>query len=513
MVNITTDPFHNEIKRRPARYGQWGIAPAYIGQDESFSALVRPSITRLSAYDQAVRKEPVIKQGLDIISLALTNMIGSYSHQNQEIEDFVNENIEHKLHRWIKEAVRACLWSGFSVGEVVKEYKLDPKGNLKVYIDDIVRFHPTQVNFVLNSYRRLTHGEKVWDSMYKSGIWVPFPQSLVSQSKYKNNPNVIGTLVRLPEENILHVTLRGDANNPWGQSELESVLPYHLYKETFRDCLWVALDRYGTPLIYVKVPPADSAEDIEALDGQVRKQTLAEAAEIALQNISSESGLVFTQISKDQPIEIGALTTGNNFSDSFQRAIDLCDENMQMGLGIPNLLIKNSQNHLGAGRSSEVQAEVFSEYIKSLYKLIVIPFTEQVIGNLIKQNYTGPDSRSCGTIHLKVSRSAELAIYGVIIDSYNQQGVLNPEDKDDNQFMREMIGAPIRKLTNADKQRIRDLQNKNKNIDPNLDKQMELEVTKQKLTAKTEVAKATAVAKLKPNPTAAKPTTAAPKKK
>ena len=504
MVNITTDPFHNEIKRRPARYGQWGIAPAYTAQDESFSALVRPSITRLSAYDQAVRKEPVIKQGLDLICLALINMLGTYTHPNPEIEDFVNENIEHNIHRWIKEALNACLWAGFSTGEIVKDYREDAKGNLKVYIEDIVRFHPTQVNFVLNNYRRLTHGETVWNSVYKSGIWVPFPQFLLSQPKYKNNPNVIGGLIRLPKENVYHVTLKGDSNNPWGQSELESVLPYHLYKETFRDCLWVALDRYGTPLIYVKVPPADSAKDIEALDGQVRKRTLAEEAEIALQNISSESGLVFTQISKDQPIEIGSLTTGNNFSDSFQKAIDLCDENMQAGLGIPNLLVKNNQNHLGTGKSAEVQAQVFTEYVKAHYKRIVVPFTEQVIGPLIKQNYTGPDSRICGEIPLRVRRIAELNVQVEAINVSTTLGYINPANQDDNEFVRELIGAPIRKLDSADKKLIKDLQNKDKNIDPNLDKQMELEVTKHKLTAKTEIDKATAVAKLKPKPTASK---------
>ena len=341
--NIKTSPpikATSVFRKRPQVYNQVGLASAYKSLGERFVLARKASYQELAAYDEARYREPIIKQGLEFIALAIVQKVGDYIHPDPNIQTFVRANIKNKIKKWILDLAVSSLWSGFGISEITYVNKIGPNDIPQTWIDDLINYHPLQVDLIPNDFGVLKDGDKRYNSTQTSGVWVPLP--IHHLEKPKRNREIYGSKVRLPKYKYVYTAINSEQNNIWGKSLLTAALPYHLYKEAFRDMMLTALDRYGTPLIYAVVPPLDTREQVVEPDGECRPKTLQEMTTEALEDLSSESALVFTQISKDQPVELRALTTGNNFSDSFEKAIDLCDRNMMVGMGIPNLLIRDN---------------------------------------------------------------------------------------------------------------------------------------------------------------------------
>ena len=432
------------VRQRPAQYGQLGLATSYVSTGENFVPLRKPHHYQLAAWDNARLKEPIIKSGIEILSLFLCSKIGDYEHPNPMIEDFVNANIKNHIKKWIQEMVISAYWSGYGVSEVLWERRPGPKRIRQVWIDEVVNYHPTQVQFRLNDYSRLTHGDKTSYSQLLSGIWVPAPNNLKSK---KPSKSYTGGMIRLDRSKVWHVAFDGSSNNPWGVSQLHSVLDYHLFKEAFRDMMAVALDRYGTPLLYAIVPPQITNEVIEEADGTIRNKQYRESVTEALQDVRGNQGIVLEQLSKEYPVEIGTLTTGNNFADAFNSAIALCDANMQVGMGIPNLIMRDERSGLGNGQSSENQVEIFNMMISQYFHIATQAFTEQVIRQLISYNFdpdTVKDVQDPGKILEIPSRPTEIEQLVNAYEKLTNLGFINAADPQDFHHVRAMLRLPQR---------------------------------------------------------------------
>lgn len=451
--NYKTKPPNKEalnaslIKQRPAEYKQMGYAKSFTSTGEDFVPLKKPHYYVLASWDNARLKEPIIKNGIEKLALYICSKVNKYHHSNPMIEDFINANIEAHIYRWVQEASISAYWSGYSVGENIFKSKNGPNGIKQIWLDDIVNYHPTQVDFRLNDYGRLTHGEKTSYSQYLSGVWVPAPNNLITK-KRAFNKSYTGGMIRLPKHKVWHVAFNASSNNPWGVSQLTAVLHYHLFKEAFRDMMAIALDRYGTPLLYAIVPPQITNELIEEADGTVRNKQYRESVTEALQDVRGNQGIVLEQLSKDYPVEIGSLTTGNNFADAFKSAIELCDSNMMVGMGIPNLIIRDERSGLGSGTSSENQVELFNLLVSHYFKLITTSFTEQVIKPLISYNfdpYSVKDADKLGHISELPLRPTELK---TVVNCYKELttlGYLNASNQEDYNHVRSTVKLPLRK--------------------------------------------------------------------
>ena len=437
-----------EIRQRPAQYGQIGLATSYISTGENFAPTRKPHYYQLASWDSARLKEPIIKNGVEKLALYICSKLGEYHHPNSMIEDFVNANIEGNLERWIQEMAISAYWAGFGVDEILWKRRPGPNNIRQVWIDDLVNYHPTQVQFRLNDYSRLTHGEKTTYSQLLSGIWVPAPNSVKTKRKKMNN-SYTGGMIRLDRSKVWHVAFSGSHNNPWGISQLYPVLDYHLFKEAFRDMMAVALDRYGTPLIYAIVPPQITNEVIEEADGTIRNKQYRESVTEALQGVRGNQGIVLEQLSKDYPVQIGTLSTGNNFADAFKSAIELCDQNMMIGMGIPNLIMRDERSGLGSGNSSENQVEMFNMLISHYFRLITSCFNQQVVRQLIAYNFdpdTVSDLDNSGYISEIPLRPTEIE---VLINSFTELtnlGYMNAGDQEDYNHVRTLLKLPQRNV-------------------------------------------------------------------
>ena len=438
------------IRGRPAQYGQIGMATSYISAGENFVPVKRPHHYQLASWDNARLKEPIIKNGIEKLTLYICSKIGEYHHPNTMIEDFVNANIENRIQLWIQEIAMSAYWSGFGFSETLWTKRKGPNNLRQIWIDDVVNYHPTQVEFRLNDYSRLTHGEKNSYSQFHSGIWVPAP-SVLNKSK-KHSKSYTGGMIRIPKSKAYHLAFGGSSNNPWGVSQLNAVLDYHLFKEAFRDMMAIALDRYGTPLLYAVVPPQMTSEVIQEPDGSQRNKTYREAVAEVLQSVKGNQGIVLEQMSKEYPVSIGSLTTSNNYADAFTQAIDFCDHNMQVGMGIPNLIMRDERSGLGNGSSSESQVEMFNMLISHYFKLSTNAFINQVVRQLIAYNFdpsTVKDISQPGYINEVPLRPTEIETLTKAIKEMTMLGFINPTDQEDYNHVRSMLkfsGKPVDKF-------------------------------------------------------------------
>jgi hypothetical protein len=415
---------------------QLGRATPYISRDGTFfTSCVRPAYQQLAAWDSASRKEPIISQGLEILATSVQSKLGLYTHEKLEIADFIRANIEPNITRWLSMITRGLCKFGFVVCEIIYKKVVNRKGVSQIWIDDLIPYHPTEVLFKLNKHNRLTHGERLENDPYLTGIWVPAPNDLINKRRIDNS--FTGSHVRLKERSVFYIARQPEGNNPYGTSLLESVYSHHIYKELYRDMQATALDRYGSPLIYALVPAGSTIEQVEGVDGNTRNLSLIELVEQKLSNIGSQSVIILPKNLNGESIELNTLTTGNNFSDAFIKAIDDCDDNMLQGMGIPNLMTKDKNNGLGSSGSAERQVDTFQAKITQLYKQITDELINQVIYSLILWNFDSdvlPEARNKGNFTTRVTLYAEVDSYtkllkvlldGEIIDSKYKDVILD----------------------------------------------------------------------------------------
>lgn len=423
-----------------------GRATPYLSDGESFIPSNKPDCNTLAIWDKARMIEPIIKEGLNLIALSVAAKVGEYSHPDPLIREFVSANIKNKARKWVYEATKTMLWAGFATAECVWQRKMGPSGP-QVWIDDVIQYHPICVDLITNESGRLTHGETVNQGVMKTGVWVPKPlNSDSSKSVYYAESSDLGLhKVRLPKGSVFHTSFGFEGNNPYGTSMLTAILDYHLFKRAIFDLMMVALDRYGTPLVYVVVPNV-LTDEVDPEDPD-RRLKLQEVTARELSDIRTESVVVFSQPSKDQPVEMKSLTTSNNFADSFTQAIELCDLNMMMGLGIPNLIMRDTNNSLGSSGTSERQVELFHHFINAIYNQLIDDLLNQTILQLIQYNFdprTHPSAIDPGSIASLPIRHSETKIILDGIDILTKNKYIDPSDPIDADHVRQLLYFPTR---------------------------------------------------------------------
>ena len=428
------------IRRQPRKMGMLGRATPLISTGETFHTRRRTDPGLLAAYDYARTNEPVFKEALNMIASSVAAMAGPFTHSHPMIEEFVAANLKGGVKKWLKDLTYQSLWSGHGLGEAIWCGKVGPKGEAQTWLTDMITYHPTEVRYVVNASGMLTHGEKVPNTtpigmdFNQTGVWVPKPMDPSTAS--------IGGWVRLNKGKFCHTVHEGMRNNPEGESMLTAVFEYHLFKRSILDLMMVALDRYGTPIVYAIVPIQQSDEQHPTED---RPMFYHEVVARELSEMRSEVGLVLTQLSVDQPVKLEALTTGSNFASAFTDAINMCDLQMMTGLNIPNLIMRDTNSGLGSGQSSERQVEMYHHFITGIYQRVTQDFLSSVVAQLIQYNFDPRVVREAyeyGDLPQLPIRWSETKVLVDAIAMMTDKGYINSSDDVDNNHVRDLLSFP-----------------------------------------------------------------------
>lgn len=340
--------------------------------------LYNPEANRLHEYERAMLTDDAVGSALDFVRLAILASLGEYRHPNKRVEAFVRENLNRMEGNHIQaigELALSSLWSGFGLSEIV--WKVQDGA---LWLQRLANYHPASIHIAVDKNGYLDEkGEPMIGGAQKPGVYqLPLQQA--------------GNYIQLPMNKVCLVTHNKRHNNYYGESIVRRAYKAWRYKDPILQMWAIALDRYGTPVAYAIVPRALTGREIpdSSADGGKRSETIADSALEALGNINHSTGLVVENPEgKENPVQIGTLTTGNNYGSSFESMVQYLDRSIYRSILIPQLLLSDGKG--GMNSTAQTHFEVFKLMLSALYAEVVEPFTEQVIGRLIRYNFNETD--------------------------------------------------------------------------------------------------------------------------
>jgi hypothetical protein len=437
-----------------------GNARALTSNGDVFRGCIKPSYEELATFSYLGDKEPIVKTGLQFLTLAIQKKFGEYKHENSDIQAFIRKATKKSIIHWVEASVLSALETGWSLGEIVyepKKMKIEGKVDYYHTIKDIYFYPSVNTFFILNDHGILTHGEKVYTEIYETGAWVPAPDFIKEKMDIGNG--YTGTHIRLNERKVFHLTLglKPITTNPYGSSHLSPIVKFPFLKTVIDNQFITALDRYGNPLTAVIVPEAETEETIVESDGEERPLSYFESVANNLQDMNQNCEPFFVLEKPngvDNDIKIIPITTGNNYADAFINGLDYYESQILRGMAIPNLLFKDQNSRLGSGGASEKQMEAFIMIIDAMYRKVVTAFLSGPISNLIKYNYDDPEliDGDVGEFNELPLRVADLETIAKSVKILKDSEIFDSKDEVQVKHYREMFAIPYTKLNNTKEQ-------------------------------------------------------------
>lgn len=423
--NLKTDKLVEALPRGSAKQAGSSVLSNTVYAVNGF--LGNPDAIRLHEYERALTTDETVAAALDFVQLSIVASLGEYQHRNPDIQAFVRENLnamEGNYKQAIGELSLSALWAGFGVSEIIWTVE-----NGKIWIERLANYHPATIHISVDKTGTLTeHGEPIQGGFRPPGI-------------YQTDLIRAGDYTKLPLSKTCLISHRRRHGNYYGESIIRRVYKNWRYKDPGLEMWAIALDRYGTPVVYAIVPNVSTGREITdsgAPDGK-RLETLADTAINAISNIHLGTGLVLEQPDPENKVSLGTLTTGNNFGTSFEAFIGHLDRSIYRGLLIPQLIFNEGRGGLGGQAVAKIHFDVYKLMLQSLYAQFIEPFTEQVIGRLVRYNFNESDP---GTFPMTPFDAATAELLARSWETMVSVGALDPSNVSDLNTMRQTVGLP-----------------------------------------------------------------------
>jgi 8-oxo-dGTP pyrophosphatase MutT (NUDIX family) len=251
-----------------------------------------------------------------------------------------------------------------------------------------------------------------------------------------------GTYNKIPVSKTCVITHNQRHGNVYGESSIRRVYKHWKYKDAILEMWATALDRYGTPVTWMKVPRLPTGRVIQDpyAEGGVREEMMADSASAAIAGIHGGTGLVVENPDPNNDVDLGTLTTGNNYGTSFMDYLNHIDRAVYRGLLIPQTIFHENAGG-GINNTSKTHFEVFKLMIRALYMQFVEPFVEQVIGRLIRYNFNETDPGYFEFLPFDASMADLLA---TMLEKMVNMGAVDTSDLSDLNMVRSMVGLSPR---------------------------------------------------------------------
>lgn len=329
-------------------------------------------------YREMLQRDETVSAAVSFLAKNVISFLGSYTHPEQEIADFVKfnfENMEETLETVLTSVVIDAIAYGFGVAEKVYEER---EG--KLVLKKLVPLPPPTVRFVLDK-------EKV---------------STVKQL-------MMGERIEIPVEKV--VILRY-GRGVYGSSMLRPIFRAYKFKQAMMKFWAVAMERYAMPVLHAKTFNVDAAVE-------------------ALKNLWTQ-GIIAT----DKDSEISLLEPKSGVADTFKYAIEYMNLLILRGFGIPNLLISTSET--GTYNLAMVQYEIFKKQCMAMADQLADTLIDQLIAQMIELNLGVQESYGKFVREIEM-QTDEIARFTQALMNLYQIGLLSVSDFD---WIRQKLGFP-----------------------------------------------------------------------
>lgn len=224
--------------------------------------------------------------------------------------------------------------------------------------------------------------ELIWETSERLWVpkaWVPLPQPLYGfrLDEETGRPIAVVPLIRqlegqdYPLEGFVIMVWNSRFGSPYGRSQLVRAYEAWWIKQLLRRMRNTTLDRYGAPLLAVRVPPNTPEEDREKLKA-------------FLENLHAEAGLVMNNTTEILPIHQGG---GTSSAEGFQRAIEYEDAQIAKAI-MGTVLNANESRGTGTYAQARVHQDNFLYWVGRVTRALEATVNDQVIRRYVSYNYS-----------------------------------------------------------------------------------------------------------------------------
>jgi hypothetical protein len=402
-----------------------------------------PDQIHLEKYENAMRKDPILNRAIRFIALTMISSIGPFVHEDRRAMDFVREmrdTMDGNLENELEQLIVSGLWGGVGVSECTYVAR-----NAKVWLKSMHNYHPRSIKIVPDDHGRLVDGANLRfppEPQFRvSGIYQELPSRRMLAMR-DGRRTFVGNHVKLPMNKIVYVAHNKRHGNHAGESAFAPCwIFYQMILETLQN-LMITTERYGSPQIAAIVPQAPTNELNTPGDINSGYKSVADKAIEALSNMTARTGMVFEEpaggnMGATEKIRLQVLSSFNNFGDNFWTTIMKLYQLVLVGLGVPPLLFLEHNGGLGAGAIAQVHADTYKEYLLALRTEFLEPFTEQVIGRLLKLNFDIDDP---GHFEFNPFDLAAADTLMKVFGQATEMGYLHPDQEEDFHSVRGRLG-------------------------------------------------------------------------
>lgn len=327
-------------------------------------------------------KDETVQAALRFHVLNILNYLGSYTHDDSQIEELVNRAFEH-LDTTLELTLEKLLFFekayGFAVGELVWE-NVDGQLLLK----KIVPLPPSTLQFEIQDTEIV-------------GVRQVTPKKTVD----------------IPVEKLL---ILREGNKPYGESVLQFLYRPWKFKSVLFKFWAIAMERYASPVLVGKTAnPAN------------------------VPNLLNELSTLWSNgvIAVSDDIEISTLEAKNSVTEPFEQAIEYANMLIYRGLLLPQLLA--STRNVGSYALGEVHLKLFMASLRREARKLASELIDQVVARIIEYNI-GPVEDYGRFLEQEEPSTDERAKLAQALSYLVQAGFLDPLK--DSEWVRELLRFP-----------------------------------------------------------------------
>ena len=326
-------------------------------------------------------KDETIMAGLEFFSSNVLNYIGDYNNDDENIKQFVEDNLENldiSLGIILDRMIRDMKAYGFAVSEMVWELK---KG--KLVLKKLLPLPPGLLSM------RLENGEVV---------------GIIEQTTHR--------MIEIPAEKCF--IFRNDNSQLFGRSDFERLYRAWKFKSVMFKFWAIAMERYAAPVL------------VGHTDGDTE--------DVATKLASLWSNGVVA-IGNDEKIDL--LEPSRNVASTFENAIEYANMLLYRGLLLPQLLAGSKD--VGSYALGKVHFDLFMTAVKKTARKIAEEMIDQVVSKILDYNFSGVRDYGDFLMSEQPSSDEREKLANVVLQLVNA-GFLDPTE--DNEWVRSMLSFP-----------------------------------------------------------------------
>jgi hypothetical protein len=406
----------------------------------------RPLTARLRLYERMARQDLTIKSSLHVRTNSVISSIGSVTHEDPEISEFLQnviDNFEQNRGKGWKDALYTLLWtsywSGFSITETMWDLKFGA-----LYLDDLLTYHPISIALYPDKNGRFTEGKETYDRYHRSGIY----QTAISP---------FGAEQSLSAWKMIYLAREADFGNHYGRSLIAPSYKWYRLKEAVIDMMAASLERMGRRLTYVISPSYELPDELR-LDPATGEERPITTLQLIAEQFSTPEGvgdsLMVPQQSTDIKVNVGSVPLADNFGNSFLDHIAYLDEESTKQVAPYFLLSDRTQSSENQERRLEVYFNTIDQDREALTRVLI----NKIFVPLIQWNFSRESARNPPTFTRVYSDRPEDRVATMqMVKGLTEAGYLNPKNPQDWDMVRQMVRLADRPLKEEDLEFIQEI--------------------------------------------------------